>query len=273
MINWSEIYQVYDKRNGGYCCRPGLNFAKWSPAYVSTNEDVREVLRILEPGVNNRVLTVTGSGDQALFYKLAGAGQVDTFDITYNAKMVMDIKTSAIKNLSHEDYVSLLTKMRKVPGSINDMPEYEAIRYGLSQQMQDYVAGVRGLGVCRTGQSNEQILSRLEFDKLKKMLGGEYPFIWTDLYSLAEKLEGKYNQIYLSNILMYEESTDKFVKIISDLGQHLVPGGKILVNVAPWFDEKDREHIEVLQGAVNQWARVRYLKMHDMSMCILQKNF
>ena len=60
------------------------------PAYTISNENQRWATQVV-PNVK-KVLTVAGSGDQALFYKLSGATIIDTFDITCNARAIQDIK-------------------------------------------------------------------------------------------------------------------------------------------------------------------------------------
>ena len=75
-------------------------------AYIISNENQRWATRVV-PNIK-RVLTVTGSGDQALFYKLAGAKIVDTFDITPNAGVIQDIKYNAVKHLDRDEYTRLL---------------------------------------------------------------------------------------------------------------------------------------------------------------------
>ena len=272
--NFSEVHQAYNAADGEYRPEASANFAKWSPAYVSTNEDVREALRILEPNAGGRVLTVTGSGDQALFYKLSGAEHVDTFDISYNAKMIMDIKTSAIANADYDTYSTLIRHIAKVPREITDIlatSGYQPVKNGLTQNMQNYIASIRGLCVCRPRQYIDEILFKSEFAQLQKTTKENFHFIWSDLYSLSEKITGQYDQIYLSNILQYEHDTQRYVKIVSDLGQHLKPNGKMLVNIAPWFDEIDKKNIRALNEAAQRWAQVRFVKLHDMSMCILTK--
>ena len=80
------------------------------PAYVISNENQRWATSAI-PNAKS-VLTVTGSGDQALFYKLSGATIVDTFDVSHNAGLIQDIKFCAIKHIKHPSkYVDLLNAL------------------------------------------------------------------------------------------------------------------------------------------------------------------
>ena len=82
-------------------------FETYSPAYVVTNENLRQLPQLM-PKKHENVLTVVGSGDHPLWFSLYGAKHVDTFDISYNAKILMDIKVVALNCLSRNDYNRLL---------------------------------------------------------------------------------------------------------------------------------------------------------------------
>ena len=70
-------------------------FQEYSPSYVLTNEDIRTILA-LQSVKDKNVLTVAGGGEHPMFYKMAGAKNVDAFDISYCAKAIMDLKTTAL---------------------------------------------------------------------------------------------------------------------------------------------------------------------------------
>ena len=80
-----------------------------APAYTISNENQRWATSVV-PNVKS-VLTVAGSGDQALFYKLSGVENIDTFDVNINAGIIQDIKCAAIKDLSRDEYIDLLTRL------------------------------------------------------------------------------------------------------------------------------------------------------------------
>ena len=101
-------------------------FARFSPAYITSNENLKREVS-LTPNASE-VLTVAGSGDQALYYKMAGATRVDTFDISYCARVIQDIKTTAIHQMSYMEYFALLDSLHssyypsKIPSMSNILP-------------------------------------------------------------------------------------------------------------------------------------------------------
>ncbi len=268
----SQARLAYDFVSGEYRKSSG-NFACFSPAYVSTNEDVRDALLMLKPKPGARVLTVAGSGDQALFYKLAGAGHVDTFDITFNAKMMMDIKTAAIQVLDRNEYLRLFGQISH-SRDIYKIPEYKKVVDYIPDDTREYVRQMRGVRLTRGGMSYmDTVLFKNEYDDLAKKINQPFNFIWTDLTDLSSKLTQSYDQIYLSNILQYRAQPEYITNVISDLATRLVSGGKILVNVAPWFDAVDITALRFLQNKIAQCGvgTVDFIKNHVHHMCVMRK--
>ncbi len=259
----------YDLDSGTYVAS---NFAQFSPAYVVTNENVRDALGVLQPHLGARVLTVAGSGDQALFYKLAGASLVDTFDITFNAKMMMDIKTVAIQVLSQVDYMGLLQKI-KHSRNIEKIPYYQQIKDYLPADTRDYVNQMSGVYLTRGGSYLDNVLYKNEYEKARELIKKPFNFIWTDLTDLASHLTQTYDQIYLSNILQYRTDPEYLIGVIGGLVPYLAPQGKILVNIAPWFNGEELATIRALQRNMEESniAMVNRVKNHWHHMCILKK--
>ena len=267
-LDMKQAYSSYDFDSGAYVAS---NFAQFSPAYVATNEEVREALRVLAPKPGARVLTVAGSGDQALLYKLAGAAHVDTFDITFNAKMMLDIKTSAIQKLSHIDYLSLLNKIR-TSRDIYNISLYQQLVDYMPDDTKNYVREMRGAKLVRGGML-DTVLFKSEYTRLSEIIHGSFNFMWTDLSDLASHLTQSYDQIYLSNILQYNVQPDYVCRVIGDLQKYLNPNGKILVNIAPWFDGDELFAMNKLREkmAEDNLAHVTVMKNAIHSMCVLEK--
>ena len=66
-------------------------FSQFSLAYIATNENIRYEIGLTETNKKS-ILTIAGSGDQPIFYSLNGAKDIDTFDISFCSKVIMDIK-------------------------------------------------------------------------------------------------------------------------------------------------------------------------------------
>lgn len=198
------------------------------PAYVISNEDQRWATNVI-PNVR-KVLTVTGSGDQALFHTLAGATAVDTFDITVNARAIQDIKFAAIKNIPLGEYIQLLHDLR-LRLDFLDTPTMQKLlpllpgttREIINQGRHDYMF-CSGLGIT---EYYENVPKIPEYIKLRKILTKPFNFILCDLYDLSAKISDTYDFINLSNIFDYCYDAETQAKILRELTDHLNIGGHI----------------------------------------------
>lgn len=249
----------------------GANFAKFSPAYAKTNEDIREIFWALQPKPGQSVLTVAGSGDQVLHYAMAGASHIDTFDITFNAKMMMDIKTAAIQKLNRADYTKFINSVSHTR-NIADMPECGRFIDSMPADTRDYIQQMRGAHLVRGGFYTEMLYND-EYAKLQKIIKGPFNFIWTDLSDLSRHLKMEYDQIYLSNILQYRARPEYVTPLVLDLARFLKPGGIMVVNVAPFFVGDDLEVVLHLKQQVTAQGvgTIKMIHNHFFDMCVLQK--
>ena len=73
-----------------------FNYGRYSPQMVTTNEiyQIYDLKNYVPKGA--QVLTVSASGEQPLFFKLYGAKDVITFDISYNSYLLTSLKIAAL---------------------------------------------------------------------------------------------------------------------------------------------------------------------------------
>lgn len=272
MIDYKLARSRYDEKTGLFVPNGdnGGAFAAFSPAYLVSNEDLRSAMNMLQPhGVD--VLTVAGSGDQPIFYKLYGANNVDTFDISYAAKVMMDVKTAAIQKLNSGQYRQMLDGINAARG-IADVPEYKTIQSICPVDSQEFIRKMHGVEYyLRGGLWPDSAPFASEYDVLKKSVNGNFNFIWTDLDNLAGRLNKKYDQMYLSNILQYGCSVRRVSRIVNDLADCLKPHGQIMLQVSPYFIWDELCVYEQLGRAVSKWANVRMVQSKTQCMCILRK--
>lgn len=233
------------------------------PAYTISNENQRWATQVV-PNVKT-VLTVAGSGDQALFYKLAGVKIVDTFDITCNARAIQDIKCAAIKNLKHAEYKDLLIKLHRERKDVKLLPEIQFLWQFLPPETQEIIEINKSRGMFSFGiEANyypENIPTETEYTKLKNILGEPFNFIWNDLESMSVNLTEKYDLINLSNIFDYIHNSQTQLMILNNLSKYLNKNGHIvclpqekrysykkvcLPNLAYERTEKDDKHTKVV---------------------------
>lgn len=80
---------------------------RFNSIYPFTSENIAGYMKNLNL-TNKKVLTVTGSTDHILNAVLQGATDITSFDINPLTKPYMDLKISAVKNLSYEEFIQFL---------------------------------------------------------------------------------------------------------------------------------------------------------------------
>lgn len=80
---------------------------RFNSIYPFTSENIAGYMKDLNL-TGKKVITITGSTDHILNVILQGATEITTFDINPLTKPYMDLKISALKNLSYEDFIKLL---------------------------------------------------------------------------------------------------------------------------------------------------------------------
>lgn len=217
-------------------------FNKNSPAYVISNEDLRLVMNTVKPNGKD-VLTVAGSGDQPLFFQLAGAKIIDTFDISINSKRMMNVKLDAIKSLNYDDYYDV---MKSIAGGSADFP------------------------VKKTYLSSYYMPLKSEYMALKEKVNKPYNFIQSDLYSLYKNLNKKYDIFYFSNIIQYDFEAKKIIGLLNNLRPFMNNNALIVLYVAPYFIMEEIEGFRKIQSYVKKWAGVNFVRNSSQMTCVVK---
>lgn len=199
------------------------------PAYIVSNEDLRT--SVAQTPNAKRILTIAGSGDQALFYTLGGAEHIDTFDITINAHAIQDIKTTAIQNLSYPEYIKLLHDLAehgKFSVITNNPKLFNALPAATQEiiQMPDNILHL----LEHTWPDETNIPTPSEYAKLQAKIKKPFNFILSDALDVSKKLTGKYDVINLSNIFDVIDPARTRDIIIPTLLPFLAPHGVIMIN-------------------------------------------
>ena len=235
-------------------------FSPYSPAYVITNEDLRQSMRLV-PENCNRALVTAASGDHPLWCSLYGAKHVDTFDISYNAKCIMDIKTAALKCMGHIAYIDLLKNLRLCQ-NVQHVPDMEYISKMIPKTEWEYMCSMAGSQIFSNGivikDDNSHLVDDREYKKLQKIVKGRYNFIMSDIANLSGHLTGTYDFIHLSNILDYRHTISDRLYTIFPLLKHVKVGGRIvcynLVGMN-WEEMHPTEYFEELVEELNEDAQ------------------
>ncbi|MDE6250247.1 MAG: hypothetical protein K2M34_01265 [Alphaproteobacteria bacterium] len=221
---------------------------EYSGTYHTTNEPITNWV---QSGIvdNPRVLTVAASGDQPLMYASAGASQVDTFDITVYACMVMDFKTSASQSMNYSQYMTTVQKLCNLETLELNAPVVQAIN-NMPQRTRALMYNAK---MYRPNALSKHDIKKLSFPtdpqtyaKIQASVHTPFNFIWADLENVSHYITGKYDIINISNIfdhyLWFKESLESIYDTIQKLWSHLNVGGHILcttVNFAavPFLNE------------------------------------
>ncbi len=238
VIDYDFARRCYDAE-GDFSIAGCQGDARYRPAYLVTNEDLRESLSAFG-GAPRDVLTVAASGDQPLFYAAYGAHHIDTFDMTYCAKAIMDIKTAAIQKLSNESYVDLLYDVHRAQSDTDgDIVNCNNMDRVLSAMPADTGEFVRKMSkVCIFGAAygahdiRRAVMTGAEWSAIKSRNPKPFNFIWTDIKDLHTHLRQKYDVINVSNIFewMLQRSKNEIVPTLKNLFVFLKPGGYIVAS-------------------------------------------
>lgn len=210
-----------------------------SAAYIVTNEYLRRTITDLMPENCNRVLTVAASGDHPLFCSLYGAKYVDTFDISRNAKCVMDIKTAAIQCLNRSKYLDLLENLWWT-NDVATVPDMDKISKMLPQNEFEYLCSMKGQRLFNRGSweghSNPELPTDAEYQKLQNIIKQNYNFIRTDIAQLSTYLTQGYDFIHVSNIFDYVYKAKDRIDMLCSLLKYVNVGGRICIQYFPRSD-------------------------------------
>lgn len=239
-----------------YNCLIKGGFSQYSRAYVITNEDLRYSMQFM-PKECNRALTVVGSGDHPLFASLYGAKHVDTFDISYNAKCIMDIKVAALQTgLDLFDYEQMLYELfycRDITGLKN----IDKISEKLPSIEYEYLCRMKKVSLFHQG-ANPQLYSRFlpnkqEYSKMKEIVKESYRFVMSDIKNLSAEITKTYDFVHVSNIFDYVPRDESF-DVLSSLLKLVNPNGRILVhNQMVWSGPSCRKIAETF----NNWRHIQ----------------
>lgn len=233
-------------------------------AYTVTNENLYGETQ-LTPDAKD-VLTIAGSGDQALFYTLNGATNIDTFDITISAAAIQEIKFAALKmNIPYNEYIQLLRNLHFAK-NILDVKYIPEILERIDPLAAYYIRGcntdrIFSYGLPAAPHYNN-IISPTEYTQLQNMQKPAPTFYWGPAQKISEQLGNKqYDAINLSNI--FDRKPECLPNTITKLSRHLKPKGKIIIE----------EHNPLVEQLFNQTTKNAPLKNIGQPTKIYEHNW
>lgn len=199
-------------------------YSTYSLIYPYTNDVLKEYEKEV---IGKKVLTVAGSGDQALMTIKNGAEQVQMFDINRFALYYSNLKLAAVKALTYEEYIEFFTPQEDLFFTNYDPKIFNKILNELSEKEASLWSNIYTplFCFCNYKLINEcysfdksPIRYEEDYNTIKKgMLNCEIlPSIETDLFEICSKLNNiKFDSIIFSNITSHLHTNDKYK--LSDL--------------------------------------------------------
>lgn len=267
MIN---IEKIVERLSKGYSL--DFEFGNFSKIYLHTTENIKGFISTLDLKDKN-VLSVAGSGDQLLNAYSLGCQNVDIFDINPITFCGVDLKLSAVKALSYEEFIHFF--FREFETFFNEKT-FEKIYPFLDQTSKElYETLFRKFGIMNTikrfyyspnvtlevmKQMNIYLEESSYYELKRNVKGKKITFIETGIDSLNKKLKDKYDLMLFSNIsdyindIYHADSLEKFKELIYSLIEYLNLLGVIEVgyvyghyfkgnNKSDFIDKEKRERV------------------------------
>ncbi len=217
--------------------KSGILQNEYGPAFLTSNESLRELIPVYGRVGNGDVLTVAASGDQPLFYAAHGAKRIDTFDMTYNAKVIMDIKVAAMKQMSYDEYVQFIKNIAVsqpryvTPRDLMTVDGMVQVVEKMPMRSAEYLRQMSGCNIFSSGVNRLNFPTADEYAKMQANVKQPFDFVWTDIANLRIFISNeKYDVINISNILEWVDNVYKGRDIISELFYSLKPNGYIIAS-------------------------------------------
>lgn len=264
LIQWKSYLDIFGALNNA--------FGPFSRIYSMTTENILEFINSVDCQGKN-VLTVTGSGDQAMNVILNGAKNITCFDINPITFCHLELKKEAIKALSLEEFIRFFNLDKRANDySFLDKNLFEKVAKNLDSITLD-VFNYLYSSFDDTNDLYKNIYYRFDYDyehlknmsnyltkdnynKLSNILNnGEYNinYIESDFMDLHNLLNGKkYDLILLSNISDYidwmyiNRPLDNYYNDIIKLTDNLNPNG--IMQVGYIYTDPDRHWVKTYFG-------------------------
>ncbi len=215
--------------------RSSVESDKFHAAYLVSNENLRKSVTAFG-NQGGDILTVAASGDQAMYYAINGAKRIDTFDMSFCAKVIQDLKTAAVGQLTYRQYLRLLGDLYHVQrggGNIMSVNSMSQVISAMPKDSADFIQKMPNCNIFGQGVSNGKDLkvyvSPDEYAKMQNIIKGPFNFIWSNITDLHTHLNRQYDVINVSNIFEWLEYPDArmIVPTLKNLYKCLKPNGYI----------------------------------------------
>ena len=187
-------------------------FKEISPLFRFSNENISEYYKLYN--FNNKdVLTVIGSGDQALSAIYRGAKKVDVFDINKLSYYLLMLKKYAIKSLTYNEFItffnpsteiSIIDELyKKINIKEDNIKSYWDLMFKNSYYFY-FLFIDTNISMDKVKKTIPYLKDETEYNNLKKIINDvNFNYIGGDLNTVIYNINSKYDYINLSNIIDY----------------------------------------------------------------------
>ena len=244
---------MFDSIKTAYALKNGVSkrsVYNWrAPVFLFTNENISGYLKQMGDMSDKKILTVAGSGDHVFESILAGAEHVDTFDVNYLQKHIVELKSKMIKYLPYSDFMRFFFDKNHFFDKNIIKPIWNKLSLALRVFLNYYYANKNiSLFRYRNSQHNMYSVDKISYIKdeqayahLGKIMPEKISFKQADVSEISNRFDSVYDIILLSNIFgyLYEDIEDMAAKVLLFRDGVLSPiadknlnpnGGKICFN-------------------------------------------
>ena len=203
-------------------------FTDFTQLFRFTNENITEYYGLFD-FKNKDVLTVIGSGDQALSAIYKGCKNVDIFDINKLSYYFLMLKKHAIEALTYDEYLSFFnpaTKYKiidelylKISKSISDenIKKFWDLIFTNSHIFY-FLFLDTNLSINRVKNNIPYLKNENEYNQLKEKINNvEFNYIGGELTDIINLSKKRYDYINLSNIIDYIDNKKIAKKIYTKI--------------------------------------------------------
>ena len=189
-------------------------FKEITPLFRFSNENITEYYKLYN-FKDKDVLTVIGSGDQALSAIYQGAKKVDVFDINKLSFYLLMLKKYAITSLSYDEFITFFnpaTKLtiidelyKKISKNIKeeDIKLYWDLMFKNSYYFY-FLFIDTNTSMTKVKKNIPYLKYENEYNRLKNIINDvNFNYIGGDLNEIINSINSKYDYINLSNIIDY----------------------------------------------------------------------
>lgn len=220
-----------------------VKFSKYNPMYLFSTENIYGYIE--ETKNCKKIVSVCGSGDQAISFVLNKCFKYIVFDMNLLSKYILNLKISAIKSLDYKNFINFFINdkfshkiFKKIELEEKDLQFwnklYEHVNFN-GQKIYDSQLFIKNN--INFYKKNIPYLNENNYNFIKtNILNLDIIFLDCDLYNLYRYINKSIDLIYLSNISDYLNDIKEFNNYINSLKEK--SESKIIMSYLYDFSEK-----------------------------------